>query len=1256
MTAGSEKRRGSRPRTLEGLIRRAVEDAATLETAETDDVAGRGDRFIILTPARLRPVVERRTLEYLRDHPTDRPGVTVAVHSFSSLVRSEIGNHAPAAVADSMAEEGDDAAVRPPVSMFVLRAALADRMRHDKDTFREAGNTFGSVDQFAAQVAELANAGVTAADVRRAAAGSGSAHLMAVARLLGYAEEDFGRDPVLAGGGAANAADWIGMMGRRLHVYLYGFEQPAPAEARMIALMTRVADVVTTGERGHRSDVMCAAIDDKVSRSEYAGLPELAVPDDGEDADAPAGGQASADIWDARSGARFAAYTAVDGTEELRCAARLVRRLLDGDGRGRRGGRVPASEILVTARDLGPYRAMLNTVFGAAGIPVNTTPAATMADQPLGKLLLDLLGDRLPDPASGMLPDPAVVMRVWRTGLIRAARYRVDADALDALDVRLRTEDPRRVWADAADPSTGEAVTRIRMTLAAARRAFHPTVGESASDGVTVREALARMVVLLQDFGVTRPAADAGTAAAAAADGLCLFESTREVWRVVMAQFDDMVTRFGGRRFADFAPTFADNLANLLASQPAGGETRAGNAVDVTAFPAPMRPYRHVIMLGCTEAVLPAVPHESGLLDDVERLRLADSLKRSKPVAAECLRALSVHGRARREVLAFNRVLANAERVTFLCPRSSDGVAQTLSPFVARVLPQVPDEGYNRRHPGATRTRNRTIDDLPPFPLNPNVVEDGRDEVDAAVYVTVTPGTRTVDPATAMRLFTRPDGEGRALNVSVSTIEDYYRNPFEFFMGKGLRVDAVEPFELTPAIRGSFYHDVLQRAVGVRIALNAPRAAGDPSDDTARAVALHGVPEDYLNPDGTGKDIHALIDLLSDLDYEPKSFDGLDIPLCSLLEENPQFAILASGNRMRAVRAQLVRDLHLFADRLEATFNAWVRNLLHGEGPAAEPVDGLRLDPRSTERQFGDIGRTKGTWRPIIHRIEVQGPGGTLPVTVSVRGKVDRIDAVSADAGDVSGSFVIDYKSSERNHTLFPDNDGSKVYYGHELQLLTYAEAVLEHARQTGTDEGVMGMAFMPITSGSPKDLDKKSIALYQPATAESAPKGKPEAWIPLFAGADASDPRLEADCPPQSLNISGMGCLVGDWTSKLMKGGRPYSTALPKTTLPAEALQPVLDYVQRRILEACGRILEGDLPVAPYLKLKDDGDTEDGTKYSDFMDVMALDLLDGNVWRYEAPKTLDELKEAAGQPAAGEPTQAVGQEHAGMAEKEDGR
>lgn len=1254
MTAGSEKRRGSRPRTLEGLIRRAVEDAATLETSETDDVAGRGDRFIILTPARLRPVVERRTLEYLRDHTTGRPGVTVAVHSFSSLVRSEIGNHAPAAVTDSMAEEGDDAAVRPPVSMFVLRAALADRMRHDKDTFREAGNTFGSVDQFAAQVAELANAGVAAADVRRAATGSGSAHLMAVARLLGYAEEDFGRDPVLAGGGAANAADWIGMMGRRLHVYLYGFEQPAPAEARMIALMTRVADVVTTGERGHRSDVMCAAIDDKVSRSEYAGLPELAVPDDGEDADAPAGGQDSVDVWDARSGARFAAYTAVDGTEELRCAASLVRRLLDGDGRGRRGGRVPASEILVTARDLGPYRAMLDTVFGAAGIPVNTAPAATMADQPLGKLLLDLLGDRLPDPSSGMLPDPAVVMRVWRTGLIRAARYRVDADALDALDVRLCTEDPRRVWADDADPGTGAAVTRIRMMLAAARRAFHPTVGESASDGVTVREALARMVVLLQDLGVTRPAADAGDAAGvdAAADAR-LFESTREVWRVVMAQFDDMVTRFGGRRFADFEPTFADNLANLLASQPAGGETRAANAVDVTAFPAPMRPYRHVIMLGCTEAVLPAVPHESGLLDDVERLRLADSLKRSKPVAAECLRALSVHGRARREVLAFNRVLANAERVTFLCPRSSDGVAQSLSPFVARVLPQVPDEGYNRRHPGATRTRNRTIDDLPSFPLDPNVVEDGCAGADGAVYVTVAPDSRTVDPATAMRLFTRPDGEGRALNVSVSTIENYYRNPFEFFMGKGLRVDAIEPFELTPAIRGSFYHDVLQRAVGVRIALNALLAAGDPSDDATQAGTLHGVPGDYLNPDGTGKDIHALIDLLSDLDYEPRPFDGLDIPLCSLLEENPQFAILASGNRMRAVRAQLVRDLHLFADRLEATFRDWGANLLH-EGERTE----FTLKPQSTERQFGIIGGKPGKWPSLTDRIDVDGQ----PVTLRIRGKVDRIETVRRE-GDGDGSFVIDYKSTAKRHTLFPDGDATKVYHGRELQLLTYADAVRKLDRSeepSNTRRNIVGVTFMPICVNDSEYLIAEAMrAVPADPSGETGTRdgNADESWRRLFPLVRSSETAIEGNLPAQPLDVQKMGCLWGLWTArdKQESDKRMSVKSLPKAWGGMDP-GPLLDFAHHMILAACRSILEGDLPVAPYLKVTSDGDTEDGTKYSDFMDVMALDLLDGNVWRYEAPKTLDELKEAAGQPTAGASTQAVDGEHAGMAEKEDGR
>ncbi|MBT1171231.1 PD-(D/E)XK nuclease family protein [Bifidobacterium sp. SO4] len=1192
MTVGDDA--ALRPRTLDDLIGRAIGDMAA---------GGDGERYVVLTPARLRPYVERRALELLREHPAGRPGATVEVHSPSSLVRSVVGNHAD-----------NDRPVRSVTGLFVLRAGLARRMRHDTtDAFREAGDVFGSIGQYADQLVELANTGVTGTDV-----GSfDSQRLKAVGRLMGYVGEDFGPDPVLVGGGAVNAMDWVEQLGGRLHVYLYGFEDPAPAEARLLDVMRRHAHVTAVAEDGYRSDVMAAVLGEEPVGD---GSVELAggKPSDGNYQVLPGLMFEHAD--DGHASDRFHAFSALDETAELMAAAALVRDLLKGG--------TPSSEILVTSRDLAPYRAMLGAVFSRRGISINAVPVATLADQPLAVFLSDLMDARL----YAELPDAGVVLRLYRTGLIRADEYRVEPDELDALDARLRAEDPAWVWKDTRDKTTGHAVHAIRAMVRLAGPVFAPEWRYRAKK-TTVREALGAMVRCLDALGVRIiPVRDDGV------DGRA--ESAKLVWRVLMGQFDELAERFGDLPFADFRPTFRDNLMTLLASMPAGGLPPASNAVDVTGFPTPMRPYRHVIVLGCTETGLPAVPRETGLLDDRERLALAGLLEHEgRRVEAACLRARSVHGMARREILAFNRVLHDAGEVTFLCPRSTAGTAQALSRLVSRLLPGVPDEkyaDYNREHPDKPRTRPRTIDDLPDGNANETSrnadgsdngsAESGRDD-----SWLVARDRSGITSETALSLFTKP-GRGRrpVIDVSVSTIETYYSNPFEFFLTKGLGLQENDPFGLTPAIRGSFYHAVLQRAVGVTIALDRlRRKAGETVDE---AEALRGVPADYLNTDGTGKDLRALIGLLSDLEYEPVPFDGLEIPMISLLRENPEFRVLQSGNRMKAVHEQLVSDLRLFATRLQATFEDWEKNLLID----GKPAGGLTVAAEYTERQFGDIGRTKGAWEPITHVIEVpDGDGKARAVTVRIRGKVDRIDTVSCGMPGGSGSFVIDYKSS--NHTLFPKGDGSKVYYGRELQLLTYAYAVLHHTERDHTADSpaqaprsVIGMAFMPIAVSDWVKAKPADMHIHESAAGDGG-------RMALFGGEPSDADSIEMSLPDKIADIRDMGCLVGPWSARPKPEGKSRGsvTSLPTAVVEPGELDGLLDYVQALIKDACSRILMGDLRVNPYLKTKDDGTTEDGTKYSDFKDIMALDLIDGLAWRYETPRTLDDLEHEAGQHAS---------------------
>ncbi|MBW3091487.1 PD-(D/E)XK nuclease family protein [Bifidobacterium sp. 82T10] len=1169
---------------LHRVIQQAVTDAAAGEN---------GDLFIILTPARLRTYAERATLEYLGKHPIGRPGVTVNVHSFASLVRSVIGNR----------DAGKYA--KPMLGSFALREWLAALMRQDPATFRKAGDTFGSASQFANQIAELFDAGITADDLERAAAADPANGMLAddrmaaLAILLRAAERRFGDARVLPGGNAAVAWPWIEDRGNTLHVYLYGFEKLSAAEARAVSALQRHAHMTVCDEPGYRADITDAIFGSSSGRhaaaSDHARLPEPIPVDPG----------------------RVVAMSAADEMEEVRAVACLIRELHDHGGAD--GAPVPYERMLVTARDLSPYRAMLDSEFTYQGIPVNATPAATLADGPFADLLLGLLDERLYEER----PDRAAVMRVFRTRLLRDPhrQWRITNRDLDRLDRRLQSEDPAAVWSDGEHRTTGATVTAIRALINEARPAFMPPTGT----GLTVREILARMVRFLADHRVNlswRLVLEESSSDKDRHDSAELeqrFTRTREAWNLVMHSFDELVELCGDEPYDDIRATLPNGLETLLAATPAGAEPKSTDAVDVVAFPTAMRHYDRVFVLGCSESALPAIPHESGLLNDTERLRLAETLATNgKTIEAAIMRSLSVHGKARREVLAFNRVLRHAGRITLLCPRNAGGASQTLSPFAARLLPNLSD---------GQGTRSQTIDDLP---FADNIAPNGiaMDEQDATDDRAHRPLTRPVDRnpldgPVALALFTtteRNTGE-RVLETSISAAERYYANPFETFMDKGLHVKALEPFALDAAIEGLFYHAVLERTVDVLIATGKNPAS---------------VSKTYRADDGTPLDAHALVNLFADPDWHPSPLPEYGLNGQSLIDEEPKFAIFLSGNRMKAVHRQLVQRLHAFVDRLHATRGKWKDNLLTPLDGEEQPLV-TTTRPLFAEQQFGDINGVKGDWDPVTHQLTGHGDDGPTEVRLDIRGKVDRIDEVTR--GDDKAAFVIDYKSSGSNYTLFADMNGAKVYYGHELQLLTYAYAAMRNLHEQRPDLPVAGVMFLPIkASGTGVSATvKPGTLVFKPADDATGPEpsGKPadkqadpnEQWTMLFAGAEGRLPGIACKAKNTPLDIGDMGLLVQPWQCRTTPSGKAATSALPSVGTKQKDFAALLEYVQNMIVRACQNMLDGRVSPSPYRNIADE---KNGAQYSDFKDAMALDLVDGRAWHYERPLFLQDFLDRA--------------------------
>ncbi|KMO49383.1 hypothetical protein PZ03_15320, partial [Lacticaseibacillus rhamnosus] len=170
-----------------------------------------------------------------------------------------------------------------------------------------------------------------------------------------------------------------------------------------------------------------------------------------------------------------------------------------------------------------------------------------------------------------------------------------------------------------------------------------------------------------------------------------------------------------------------------------------------------------------------------------------------------------------------------------------------------------------------------------------------------------------LDPQLAVQLY------GRDMNVSVSRLETYYLNHFEYFLKYGLLLQPRPEFELSPADTGSLFHAVLDR---------------------------------YLTQ---------LRDQQQNLaDVEPAAIMAAVPPMVAEIAKQPGYEILGSTYRMTYLTKRLSRLL--------------IQVLLNMR--QQQQRSGFR--PVRTELQFGRIGDTKGlpglSW-PLPHggRVNVHG-------------------------------------------------------------------------------------------------------------------------------------------------------------------------------------------------------------------------------------------------------------------------------------------
>jgi hypothetical protein len=521
---------------------------------------------------------------------------------------------------------------------------------------------------------ELRRAGVTAEDVRGAAAAlsgapQAAARLATLGRALAAFEallEDLGVHDAAAavraaGGAVARGAALPEAAGADLLV-LDGFTALSPAEWELVtALAARAGRTrVHLPFTPDRPD-LCAPAEPLLRRLE--GLHELAARRDIEVAlwhlDEPGRSPASGALLSAFArgvgappgvgaaappGIRCAAGAGEGGEAEL--AAALVLELVEE-------GFAPEDIVLVAPS---PRRAAaaLRAPFAERGLPLSTGRGAALAEVPVVRLVLDAAA------AAGRLEGGAAARLLGSSWLapLGAPGLRAALERAGALDGRGRAAAALRRRAEGLDPHVRE--RRALQRAAEKVEGLEAALAPLARPG-TARTHAARLAAVVEGLGLRRRAAR-GPRALAAAD-LAALDRLEEA-------ADDVVQAVAlcGRGGEELPPEEFQGLlgqAVLAAALPPPAEAAAG-AVVLHGLDEVVPPARAAVLLGCVEGRLPPAPAADPLFRDPERLALNRHLGRAAVAVAAARRADALHR-------AFHAAAAGRERVAFLWPAPGPG-------------------------------------------------------------------------------------------------------------------------------------------------------------------------------------------------------------------------------------------------------------------------------------------------------------------------------------------------------------------------------------------------------------------------------------------------------------------------------------------------------------------------------------------------------------------------------------------------------
>ncbi|MCF6515411.1 ATP-dependent helicase [Lactobacillus sp. S2-2] len=426
-------------------------------------------------------------------------------------------------------------------------------------------------------------------------------------------------------------------------------------------------------------------------------------------------------------------------------------------------------------------------------------------------------------------------------------------------------------------------------------------------------------------------------------------DQSEQVWNTFCSLLDDFVEFIGDK------PFIQDDFLNLLKAGFSGASySQIPSTIDQVAISetgmVQMRDKKMVFMIGSNDDNMPGTVENTSLLNDIDREQITPGLSED-----QFLNDNSELQMANEPFMNYLAFMNAKEKIVFSYSKGGDTEQnKQISPYVKAIMHHFSLEKVEVKDNPKVENSNEylgskriTLSNLVKIALDSktrsiplgafwsNVYQKLVNDVN---YYQLTNkllgGLNYKNEPEALNQEIVTELYGNELNTSISRLEEFYSNPYEYFLKYGLKLKERDVFELSAASTGQFFHESLD------LILKTVRK---------RNQRLEDFNEQQIK------------NLVNEVNQQ-----------ILMNDENMQYEILKSSKRMSYISNQLLKTIQRMTKTLGEQFKR------------------TKMQPIQTEVTFGNVGGKNGDLKPLEFQLDT----GQV---VKVRGRIDRIDELATD-------------------------------------------------------------------------------------------------------------------------------------------------------------------------------------------------------------------------------------------------------------------